>query len=159
VRYTDLQAVGGVRSTGKGDFTWDLSGSYGVNNTNFYLNNSINASLGADSPHNFYLGRQLQQEFNLNADGVYRLSTPLFAKPINIAFGAERRVETYSIRQGDYASYAVGPAASYGLAAGASGFPASPGPERRMEPGKLCRLRRCAGAADQQMDRRSRAAR
>ncbi|WP_241127711.1 TonB-dependent receptor [Novosphingobium terrae] len=123
VRYTDLQAVGGIRSTSKGDFTWDLSGSYGANGTNFYLNNSINASLGADSPHDFYLGRQVQREFNLNADGVYRLSTPLFAKPINIAFGAERRVESYSIRQGDYASYAVGPAASYGLAAGASGFP------------------------------------
>jgi iron complex outermembrane receptor protein len=123
IKYTDLQAVGGVRSTGKGNFTWDLSGSYGVNSTNFYLNNSINASLGSDSPHDFYLGRQVQEEFNLNADGVYRLSTPLFAKPINIAFGAERRVETFDIRPGDLASYEVGPAASFGLAAGASGFP------------------------------------
>jgi len=123
VRYADFQTVGGIRGGQSGDFRWDLSGSFGQNATAFYLHNSINASLGPDSPLNFYLGRNIQREFNLNADGVYNLSLPIFAKPVTVAFGAERRVETYRIRAGDEASYAVGEGAAYGLAAGSNGFP------------------------------------
>ncbi|AXB78386.1 TonB-dependent receptor [Novosphingobium sp. P6W] len=123
VRYTDFQASTGIRGGKSGNFAWDLSASLGQNASAFYLNNSINASLGPDSPLDFYLGRNIQREFNLNADGVYTLDVPAFAKPVTIAFGAERRVETYKIRQGDEASYAVGPGANYGLAAGSNGFP------------------------------------
>ncbi|QSR19050.1 TonB-dependent receptor [Novosphingobium sp. KA1] len=123
VRYTDFQTVGGLRGGKGGDFHWDLSASLGQNATAFYLHNSINASLGPDSPLDFYLGRNIQREFNLNADGVYTLSLPVFASPVTVAFGAERRVETYTIRAGDKASYAVGAGAAYGLAAGSNGFP------------------------------------
>lgn len=123
VRYDDIQMVGGLRGGKGSNLSWDISGSYGSNATNFYLDNSINASLGPNSPLNFYLGRNVQQEFNLNADGVYRLALPFLDRPLNIAFGAERRVESYKIRPGEYASYAVGPGAAAGLAAGASGFP------------------------------------
>jgi iron complex outermembrane receptor protein len=34
--------------------------------------------------------------------------------PVNVAFGAERRVETYEVTAGDPASYAVGPGAATG---------------------------------------------
>lgn len=123
VKYTDFQATTGIRGGKSGNFAWDLSASLGQNATEFYLNNSINASLGPDSPLDFFLGRNIQREFNLNADGVYTLDVPAFAKPVTIAFGAERRVETYKIRAGDPASYEVGPGANYGLAAGSNGFP------------------------------------
>jgi iron complex outermembrane recepter protein len=123
IRYNDFQLSGGLRGGKDSNLSWDLSASYGANSSNFYLNNSINASLGPDSPQNFFLGRDIQQEFNLNADGVYRLELPFLASPVNVAFGAERRLETYKIRQGEYASYAVGAGAPAGLAAGASGFP------------------------------------
>lgn len=122
IRANDGQGVAGLRSTGAGAFSWDVSGSYGTNDSQFILNNSINASLGPQSPFNFNLGHQVQREFNLNADGVYKLDAGL-AQPVNIAFGVERRVETYKIVAGDPASYAVGPGAAAGLAAQSNGFP------------------------------------
>ncbi len=65
----------------------------------------------------------IQKEFNLNADAVYRLSIAGLAEPVNVAFGAERRRETYEIHVGDPASYAVGPGAAAGLAPNSNGFP------------------------------------
>jgi iron complex outermembrane receptor protein len=119
----DFQTVAGLRDT-KGDkLTWDLSASYGRNQSGFFLNNSINASLGPASPFAFDLGRLIQKEFNLNADAVYRLDVAGLPEPVNVAFGVERRVETYEIRAGDPASYAVGPGAAAGLAPNSNGFP------------------------------------
>jgi iron complex outermembrane recepter protein len=123
VRANDGQIVGGIRDKGSDRFTWDLSASFGVNSSQFFLNNSINASMGPKSPRNFILGRLVQREFNLNADGVYRLPVAGLADPVNIAFGVERRVEAYQIIKGDPASYEVGPGANEGLAAQSNGFP------------------------------------
>ncbi len=123
IKATDFQGVTGLRGGEGKAFSWDLSGSFGGNSTEFYLDHSINASLGPDSPLNFYLGREIEQEFDLNADGVWQLDTPILAQPITIAFGAERRDEMFRVRAGEYASYAVGDGAADGLAAGANGFP------------------------------------
>ncbi|TWB41665.1 TonB-dependent receptor [Nitrospirillum pindoramense] len=122
IKYTDYQAAWGARGHVGTDLDWDLSGTYGENESRFFLNNSINASLGPSSPYNFNLGTQRQDEFNLNADGVYRLDAGL-DEPLNIAFGAERRLEIYTVEAGDKASYQVGPGAAAGLASGANGFP------------------------------------
>jgi iron complex outermembrane receptor protein len=122
VDYKDYQSVAGLRGHLGDKFDWDLSLSSGQNETKFFLHNSINASMGPASPKDFFLGTQRQNEVNLNADAVYHLDAGL-AEPINIAFGAERRVETYTVKQGDEASYLVGPGAPAGLAAGSNGFP------------------------------------
>ena len=119
----DVQAVAGVRHTDDARFTWDISASYGRNASRFFLENSINASLGPQSPFAFDLGRLVQEEVNLNADGVYRLPVAGLAEPLNIAFGVEHRTETYRIEVGDPASYAVGPGANFGLAPNSNGFP------------------------------------
>lgn len=119
----DFQTVAGVRQQTGEAFTWDLSASYGRNETGFSLENSINASLGPASPTSFNLGLLTQTEFNLNADAVYRLDIGGLAEPVNIAFGVERRLETYKIETGDPASYAVGPGAAAGLAPNSNGFP------------------------------------
>ncbi len=119
----DFQLVAGLRDRDGERFTWDLSASYGRNDTGFFLKDSINASLGPQSPFEFDLGALVQTEFNLNADAVYRLDVPGLAEPLNLAFGAERRLETYEIQVGDPASYAVGPGAAFGLAPNSNGFP------------------------------------
>jgi len=119
----DSHIVAGLRNRDGERFTWDLSVSRGRNETEFNLDNSINASLGPASPRSFYLGRLTQTEVNLNADAAYRLDVAGLAEPVNLAFGAERRLETYQIGVGDTASYAVGPGASAGLAPNANGFP------------------------------------
>lgn len=121
-RTSDIQAVGGVRGTVATTFTYDLSASYGRSLIDYTLGESLNASLGPNSPTSFYLGRLAQREFNLNADFVYRLPVGAL-NPINIAFGGERRVEDYRVSPGDPASYAVGPGAATGLAPNSNGFP------------------------------------
>lgn len=118
----DVQTVVGVRHDGD-SFSWDLSTSLARNNLEFNLSETINASLGPASPTAFYLGQLAQREFNLNADFVYRWDSAVLAEPLNVAFGAERRQETYEISDGDPASYAVGAGAATGLAPNANGFP------------------------------------
>lgn len=121
-RFADYQGVTGVRGDASDRFHYDLSASQGQSRIDYTLNESLNASLGPNSPTSFYLGRLTQREFNLNADFVYRLPVGMGA-PVNVAFGGERRVETYRVGAGDPASYAVGPGAATGLAPNANGFP------------------------------------
>lgn len=117
----DYSGYAGIRG---GDLlTWDFSVSFGRNEIAYYIGHTINASLGTDSPTYFYLGTLSQQEFNQNADFVYPLNTGLFYGPINIAFGAEHRQETYGIAAGEKASYETGDGAVDGLPSGANGFP------------------------------------
>ena len=119
----DFQIVAGARGERGENFTWDLSTSYGFNEIEYRLDNSINASLGPASPFSFKPGSLGQREFNLNADFVYRLNVGGLADPINIAYGVERREEVYRVTAGDPASFAIGPGAAAGLAPNANGFP------------------------------------
>jgi len=121
--YDDLQLLFGARGHAGDNLDWDVSGSYGRNRIEYSLGNSINASLGPDSPTAFYLGRLSQEERNLNADFVYSLPLAALASPVNVAFGAEFREETYSVDAGDPASYAIGPGAAAGLAGNSNGAP------------------------------------
>ncbi|WP_380927522.1 TonB-dependent receptor [Sphingomonas arantia] len=127
-RFSDVQIMTGVRGAASDRFSYDLSGSFGQSLISYNLDETVNASLGPNSPTSFYLGRLQQREFNLNADFVYRLPVGL-GEPVNVAFGAERRRETYRVSAGDPASYAIGPGAAFGLAPNANGFPGY-GPER-----------------------------
>ncbi|WP_420146206.1 TonB-dependent receptor plug domain-containing protein [Sphingobium sp.] len=121
-KYDDYQADAGLRGAISERLTYDISASSGRSRINYSMHESLNASMGPDSPTSFYLGRLRQSEFNLNADFVYRLPLGL-VEPANIAFGAERRKETYGIRPGDPASYAIGAGAATGLAPNSNGFP------------------------------------
>jgi iron complex outermembrane receptor protein len=120
--FSDYQADGGLRGDLSDRFSYDLSAAVGRSRIAYTLNESLNASLGPASPTSFYLGQLEQREFNLNADFVYRLPVGT-AQPVNIAFGAERRRETYQVSAGDPASYAVGAGAATGLAPNSNGFP------------------------------------
>lgn len=115
----DLSTVGGVRGNVSG-LNFDFSASYGENSIDYYMANTLNPSLGPDSPTDFYMGRLTQRETNFNADFTYPLDIGL-ASDLTIAFGGEHRNEAYQISVGDPASYAIGPYAlqSYRNAAGA----------------------------------------
>lgn len=104
-----------------GGLAYDFSITHGSNRTDFFINNTLNPSLGPNSPSDFRPGAQKQTETVLNADFAYLVSAG-FASDLSIAFGAEYREETFDQLQGDAASYAAGPLADQGFGVGANGF-------------------------------------
>ncbi|WP_269713962.1 TonB-dependent receptor plug domain-containing protein [Caulobacter sp. NIBR2454] len=121
---TDFQLNGGLRGELESmGLTWDASASFGRDEISYFLDNSINASFGPQSPRNFKPGTLIQEEQNLNLDFNKTLAMGWLAAPANLAFGAERRVETYKIEAGDPFSWQIGPGAAAGLPSGSNGFP------------------------------------
>ncbi len=108
---TDRSIAVGVRGdlqVGNG-LSYDVSYKYGKNDVNFFISNTINASLGPDTPTSFNPGGYTQEEDNINLDLAYGIPVAGFASDLNIAGGFEYRVESFTIRAGDPASTARGP--------------------------------------------------
>ncbi|MCO1336054.1 TonB-dependent receptor [Microbulbifer sp. OS29] len=121
----DISAVVGARGEFANGLTWDLRARMAENEVDYVLKNSINPSLGLLSPTSFKPGSLTQEESSLNADFVMPIDVATFASPLNLAFGAEWREETYSIGRGDAASIEVGPTAAY-FGVGSDGFQGFP---------------------------------
>ncbi|MBV1960275.1 MAG: TonB-dependent receptor [Oleibacter sp.] len=103
----DYSAVGGVKGETSGGLFYDFSVGYGKNELAYFLNNTINSSLGLDASGNipqmdFDMGGYEQAEININADFSYALNDSL-----NLAFGAEWREEEFTTVAGE-ASASVG---------------------------------------------------
>ena len=114
---SDGAVVAGIRGfAGKG-FAWDGSISVGSHRTDLFIRNTVNASLGPDTPTDFDLGSNRQQEVSLNLDVSHAVSDRL-----NLAAGAEWRNEQYKTRLGQRESWEVGPYAAQGFSAGSNGF-------------------------------------
>ncbi|MEP6389897.1 MAG: TonB-dependent receptor [Halioglobus sp.] len=118
----DFSLVTGVRGTMDNGLTWDVSGGIGYNEADFFINNTVNASLGSASPSSFDPGKYSQLEKNFNIDVSYPIDIGL-ASDLNIAGGFEWRDEEFEIGIGDEASYTVGPLADQGFSAASNGFP------------------------------------
>ena len=130
----DASAVAGLKGT-SGDLNWDASASWGKSNLDFYMYNTVNASLGPDQPCAgddkelsfvvpdqpctpwFNPGIYDQQETNLNFDLSYA-----YSDMVNIAGGAEWRNERFEIVPGDSASWTEGALATQGFTPGSNGF-------------------------------------
>lgn len=81
-------------------FNYDLSQTYGYNDFHFYVNNTLNSSLGVNSPTSFDAGAlQFRQ-------AVSALNLTKRAFDIDFAGGLIYKHEQYKIKQGEYASYA-----------------------------------------------------
>ncbi len=97
--------------------TWDLSGSFGRNHADFFIFNTVNASLGPDTPTYFDPGDYIQTDYNLNFDVTYPLSDMVF-----LASGLEYRDEGFEIIEGERESHQIGPLAAQGFTAASNGF-------------------------------------
>ena len=113
----DGSAVAGLRGT-SGSLGWDASFSYGSNQADFFISNTVNASLGPATPTEFDPGLYRQEELNLNLDLTYRVSDM-----VHLAAGAEWRDEHFTIGQGQKESYEIGPLAAQGFSSASNGFP------------------------------------
>jgi iron complex outermembrane receptor protein len=102
----DWAASGGIRGEANG-WHWDLSATYGRDKVSLRTIDSANFSLFQDfgyTPRDFTDGGFIGSQLTFNLDVVKELDIGL-AKPLNLAFGAERRRDTYAIFAGDPESY------------------------------------------------------
>ena len=114
----DASILIGLKGTFADEIGWDLSGYYGRHASDFFIKNTVNASLGPDSPTEFDPGDYIQADTSFNLD---------FTLPVrnNISLGAggEYRTESFKIIQGQEESWKIGPLASQGFSSGSNGFP------------------------------------
>ena len=105
---TDYAIAGGVRGSHRSGLTFDISAGYGSDEIRYRIENTLNPSLGPDTPTRFRPGTLANDELAVNADFVWPWEAGL-ASPLNVAFGFEYREEGYRIEAGDPMSYRVGP--------------------------------------------------
>ena len=117
---SDFSGVIGVRGELANGLMWDVSASIGENNLAAFNRNTLNASLGPDSPRDFDIGDYTQRDTNFNADVVYPVN--LGALDLNVAAGFEARTEEFQITAGEQAAWEIGPYNRYGFASGSNGF-------------------------------------
>jgi iron complex outermembrane receptor protein len=139
----DWSATGGYKGTIPvlgNNLSYDFSYRYGWDEIAYNVKNTVNPSLGPNTPHSFHPYADIAGEQSLNADFTYPVSVAFFATPLILSAGAEYRHQTYRIEggldRGDPASIAVGPYAAkdpYGFCNGnvptakGAGLPASAG--------------------------------
>ena len=97
-------------------YTYDLSGSVGRNEADFGLNNTVNPSMGPDTPRNFDTGSYIELEKTFNVDLTKQMDS------MTIAYGAEWREETFEVISGEEASWKAGKYALQGFNVGSHGF-------------------------------------
>jgi len=105
---TDISFVAGLEGYFTDDFSYDISARFGSNEIEYTLKNTINPSLGAESPTSFKPGDLTNEEFQLSADFTQYIDMGLHDSVL-FAYGITYMEETYDIGQGDVDSYSTGP--------------------------------------------------
>jgi len=103
----DFQFVEGASGELNG-WSWDLSTSFGYDNADEVLNQSINASLGPTSPTSFHVGALQSTEWDNSLDVTRDFKTTGFGD-LQVSWGLQHRQEGYQLMAGDPESYAAGP--------------------------------------------------
>ncbi|MBI5601631.1 MAG: TonB-dependent receptor [Gemmatimonadetes bacterium] len=101
---TDLSGAVGVKGNVKG-WKYDLSAVYGGNRFGFNVKNSLNTSMGAQSPRSFDAGALGFRQFTTNLD-LNREYNP--GRPVRVGLGAEFRNDVFEITAGEPNSYKDG---------------------------------------------------
>ena len=126
----DHSLVSGVSGTLANGLYYDVSASLGRNGIDLSIDDTVNASLGPDSPRSFDLGEYTQTETSLNLDVSYPVDVGL-ASDLNVAAGFEWRDEEFEISAGEEAAWTTGDYGQDGFASRSNGFggfnPASAG--------------------------------
>ena len=123
---TDTSLAIGTKGEFKNGFMegilYDFSGVVGRSESTFQLFNSVNASLGPETPTDFSAGKYIQLEKTFTADFVKYISAGLY-EDLTVAFGTQWTEESFEIVAGEQASWEVGPYVDQGLSNGSNGFP------------------------------------
>ncbi len=120
-RVIDFSLVAGFRGEMESGLLYDFSAAVGSSDVRYVIENTLNPSLGPDSPDNFRPGDYTQLEKNFNADFSYPMEMGLYS-PLNVGFGFEYREEQFEVTSGDQASWETGPLFDQGFGIGSNGF-------------------------------------
>lgn len=101
----DDSEVLGVRGKVAG-WNYDLSANTGGNHWKLHTADTYNYSLGSNSPTGFYIGTLSNRQDSFNADFSRDFNVGGLQSPLTVAWGLEHRHESFTIKQGDAASYA-----------------------------------------------------
>ena len=115
---TDTAFLLGLRGELDSGMTWSISAYNGNNKADFFINNTVNASLGPITPRDFDPGYYEQNDTSFNADFTMQLSDSM-----SLAFGGEVRTEEFSIGAGQEESYIDGGLGTQGFSTSTNGFP------------------------------------
>ncbi len=107
----DFSLVGGIRGELENGLGYDFSARTGENEIDYTLSNTINPSMGPESPTSFKPGNLINSETQFQADFTYEFDTGL-ASPLLFAFGTSYMDESYEVVQGGVDSYRAGPYAT-----------------------------------------------
>ena len=118
----DSSIVFGTRGEFGNEWGYDVSVNLGQNEIDFAISNTINPSLGPDTPLEFSPGKYIQSEQTFDFDLTKPIDIGL-DEPLFLAGGFQYRNESYESIAGDPASYEIGPLASQGFGIGSNGFP------------------------------------
>jgi len=105
---TDMGITAGIRGEFGNGMSYDFSGRWGESTIKYAIYNTLNHSLGPDTPTSFRPGDVVSDESALNADFALPVDAGL-ASDLNVAFGLEYRDEGYEVVAGDLKSYEAGP--------------------------------------------------
>lgn len=105
---TDYSLVSGLEGEFANGMTYDFSGRFGSNEISYTLKNTINPSMGADSPTSFTPGDLVNEELQFSADFTQYFDADLYSDVL-VAFGLTYMEESYELVGGDEASYSAGP--------------------------------------------------
>ncbi len=104
----DFSLAGGMRGSLENGLTYDFSARTGENEIQYTLRNTVNPSMGPDSPTEFRPGDLINTETQFQADFTYEFETGL-ASPLLLAFGSSYMDESYEVVEGEVNSYIDGP--------------------------------------------------
>ena len=104
---TDFSLLGGIEGEFTNGMKYDFSGRYGSNEIQYTLENTINPSMGPDSPTSFRPGDLINEELQFSADFTQFIDVG-FSSELVFAFGLTYMEESYELVEGDADSYSVG---------------------------------------------------
>lgn len=103
----DIGVTGGFRGEFENGMSYDFSGSWGESTIKYTIENTLNHSLGPETPTSFRPGDLVSDEWALNADFALPVDVGFYSD-LNIAFGLEYRDEGYELVKGGLKSHEEG---------------------------------------------------
>ena len=119
---TDTAITAGKKGYFKNGIGYDFSGSVGRSKSAFTIFNTINPSMGSNSPNEFNPGAYIELDKSANADFTQEVQIEGWDYPLQLAYGYEYKNDSFEIIAGDSASYEQGPLYQQGFSLGSNGF-------------------------------------